>query len=393
MRTVQYSGVPGGPADGDVEAGVVALKSRTIAAAEAVRQSLDALAWLQAQGCTQFFFKYCSTFDSTPAGNIGPVADALADALGATRVVVCPAYPSLRRSIFAGHLFVGNRLLSESGMEKHPLTPMTDPDLRRWLGRQSRSDIGHIAAPVVMNGRSAIAAALAEAEARGERLIVVDTINDEDLIEIGAAAADLPLITGGSGIALGLPENFRARGAIANTVTAWEGIAGPAVVLSGSCSTATRGQVASHREAHPALEVRAESVMDGGLTPAAAAAWALEHKGDQPMIFSSAEPELVAAAQARYGRETISDCLEGFMGETARLLADAGVTRIVSAGGETSGAVVAALSAEAMAIGPEIDLGVPALRVVGRELALALKSGNFGAPDFFARAADVLAGT
>ena len=393
MRTVQYSGVPDRPAEEDVEAGVVALKSRTIAAADAVSQSLAALHWLQAQGCTQFFFKYCSTFDSTPDGNIGPVADALADALAATRVVVCPAYPSLKRSIYQGHLFVGDKLLSESGMEKHPLTPMTDPDLRRWLARQSRSKIGHVAAPVVLQGRKAIRAALDAADGRGETLIVVDTINDSDLVEIGAAAADLPLITGGSGIALGLPDNFRARGALAGGKTEWRGSAGPVAVLSGSCSTATRGQVERHRAGHPALEVLAEAVMDGSLTPGSAVAWARERRDNQPLIYSSAEPDVVEAAQERFGRAVIAGRIERFMGETARGLADAGFTRIVSAGGETSGAVVEALNVGAMAIGPEIDLGVPALKVVGRDLALALKSGNFGAPDFFARAAEVLAGT
>ena len=227
----------------------------------------------------QFFFKYCSTFNSTPDGNIGPVADALADALAATRVVVCPAYPSLKRSIYQGHLFVGDKLLNESGMEKHPLTPMTDPDLRRWLARQSRSKVGHVAAPVVLKGRKAIRAALDAADGRGERLIVVDTINDSDLVEIGAAAADLPLITGGSGIALGLPDNFRARGALAGGKTEWRGSAGPVAVLSGSCSTATRGQVERHRAGHPALEVLAEAVMDGSLTPGSAVAWATGTQG------------------------------------------------------------------------------------------------------------------
>ena len=390
MRTVQYSGVPATNAGADVEAGVVALKSRTIPVAEAVAQSLAALNWLKAQGCRQFLFKYCSTFDSTPEGNIGPVADALADALGATRVIVCPAYPSLKRSIFQGHLFVGDRLLSESGMENHPLTPMTDPDLRRWLALQSKSAVGFIAAPTVLKGAEAIRAALDGEDAAGKRLIVVDTVRDEDLIEIGEAAADLPLITGGSGIALGLPANFRARGEIAAHATTWDGVTGMAAIVSGSCSIATRQQVTVHRTAHPALEVTAEAVMNGSLTPQAAVDWALGHKDDTPLIFSSADPEVVAAAQKRFGREIVAERLEGFMGETARRLVKAGVTRLVSAGGETSGAVVSALGIDAMAIGPEIDLGVPALKAVGRDLALALKSGNFGGEDFFAKALGML---
>jgi uncharacterized protein YgbK (DUF1537 family) len=392
MRTVQYSGVPSGPAGLEVEAGIVALKSRTIPAAEAVARSLAAFRWLKAQGCRQFLFKYCSTFDSTPEGNIGPVADALADALHADRVIVCPAFPSLKRSLFEGHLFVGDRLLSESGMENHPLTPMTDPDLRRWLGRQSRSAVGHVPARVVLSGRAAIRAALDAEHAAGRRLIVVDAVRDADLVEIGAAAADLPLLTGGSGIGLGLPANFRARGEAGKGDVEWTGVAGPCVVLSGSCSTATRAQVEHYRATHPALVVAADDVMNGTMTAARAAEWALDRKEDLPLVYSSAEPTVVKAAQDRHGRAEIAGRIERLFGETARLVAEAGVTRIVSAGGETSGAVVEALEVGAMEIGPEIDPGVPALRVIGRDLALALKSGNFGAPDFFERAPNVLAG-
>lgn len=388
MRTVQYSGVPERAADPGVEAGIVALKSRTIPAADAVAQSLAALDWLRAQGCRQIFFKYCSTFDSTPDGNIGPVADALADALGAEHVVVCPAFPTLKRSVFNGHLFVGDRLLSESGMENHPLTPMTDPDLRRWLARQSRSGVGHIPASTVLAGRDAIRAALTAPGSA--RLVVVDCVRDEDLIEIGAAAADQPLITGGSGVALGLPAVFRARGETAAAGPRWEPVAGPAVILSGSCSIATRAQVAYHRGRHPALEVTADDVMAGTMTVEHATAWALERTGDLPLVYSSADPEVVRAAQDRFGRQQVAAALEQFMAVTARKLADAGVRRIVCAGGETSGAITEALGVEAMEIGPEIDPGVPAMRVAGRELALALKSGNFGAEDFFERAAGVL---
>ena len=385
MRTVQYSGVPGHAAEGQVEAGVVALKSRTIAAADAVAQSLAALAWLRKQGCTQFFFKYCSTFDSTPDGNIGPVADALADALQATRVIVCPAYPSLKRSIYEGHLFVGDKLLSESGMEKHPLTPMTDPDLRRWLARQSRSKVGHVAAPIVQMGREAIRAALDAADGRGERLIVVDTIKDSDLVEIGAAAADLPLITGGSGIALGLPDNFRARGAIGGSAIAWDGSDGPAAVLSGSCSTATRGQVARHRTGHPALEVLADAVMDGSLTPAVAATWAQERQDSQPLVYSSADPEVVRAAQEQIRPRSHRRPHRGLLGRNGaparrrRLHAHrVGRRRNLGRGRRGAGC---------RAPWPSGRRSISACRRSRSSAAissLALKSGNFGAPDFFA---------
>ena len=387
MNTVQYTGVPRAPAEASVEAGIVALKSRTIAAAEAVAQSLAALEWLRAQGARQFLFKYCSTFDSTPEGNIGPVADALADALGAEHVVVCPAYPSLGRAIFQGHLFVGDRLLNESGMQNHPLTPMTDPDLRRWLARQSRSTVGHIGFSTVDLGRAAIGAALQNHPAR---LIVVDVARDTDLIEIDAAAADLPLLTGGSGIALGLPELYRSKGEIGSSIHPWQGRAGPAAILAGSCSTATRGQVAHHRKDHPALAITADAVMDGSLTPRTVVDFVMENREALPLVYSSAEPEAVEAAQVRYGRAELAGRMEALMAESARQLVAAGVTRLITAGGETSGAVVEGLEIEALEIGPEIDPGVPAMNATGRGLVLALKSGNFGREDFFARAAAVL---
>ncbi|PKP63386.1 MAG: hypothetical protein CVT86_05350, partial [Alphaproteobacteria bacterium HGW-Alphaproteobacteria-8] len=229
MRAVQYVGVPGRPADSHVEAGIVALKSRSLPVAEAVAQSRAALDWLRAQGCTQVLFKYCSTFDSTREGNIGPVAEALADALGATRVIVCPAFPATGRSVYQGHLFVHDRLLSESGMQHHPLTPMTDPDIRRWLGHQVRGSVGHVATGVVAQGPEAVSATLDAEHAKGHRLIVADAITDADLVTLGQAAADLPLITGGSGIAMGLPGNFRARGLLSGSAAAWRGQAGPVV--------------------------------------------------------------------------------------------------------------------------------------------------------------------
>lgn len=223
MRVTQFSGVPNGPAEPDVEAGIVALKSRTIPPAEAVALSLAALDWLVNQGCRQFLFKYCSTFDSTPEGNIGPVIDALMQRLGTDRTIVCPAFPATGRSIYQGHLFVGDRLLSESGMEHHPLTPMTDADLRRWLAPQTKQGVGHVAATTVFRGGPAILEAMADEVAAGRPVVVVDAIRDADLLAIGAAAKDLRLLTGGSGIALGLPENFRAENLLASEASTWVG--------------------------------------------------------------------------------------------------------------------------------------------------------------------------
>lgn len=390
MRVVLYAGIPDEAAGGDVEAGVVALKSRTCPPAKAVEQSLAALAWLRAQGCRQFLFKYCSTFDSTPEGNIGPVADALIDALGADRVIVCPAFPATGRTLYQGHLFVGDRLLSESGMEHHPLTPMTDPDIRRWLARQACHRVGHVGFSSVAQGSRAIRAALNSEKAAGRHLIVVDAVRDEDLLAIGQAAADLPLITGGSGIALGLPENFRGAGLLSAGKQHWSGTGGPAIVLSGSCSTATRAQVARYRENHPALEIDAEAVIAGRLEPREVADWLMRRKDEAPLAFSSADPQVVAAIQKLHGRDKAAESIEALFAATARLVTAEGASRLVVAGGETSGAVVAGLGIKAMEIGPEIDPGVPALKVRGRNMALALKSGNFGAEDFFAKAVALL---
>ena len=356
--------------------------------ADAVAQSLEALEWLREQGCTQFLFKYCSTFDSTKEGNIGPVADALADALGATRVIVCPAFPGTGRSIYQGHLFVNDVLLNESGMQNHPLTPMTDPDLRRWLGYQTNGTVGHVNTDAVFAGPDTIRRALDAQHEAGHRLIVVDALKDDDLISIGKAAADLPLLTGGSGIAIGLPANFAARGLLSPEPNRWRGTRGRCVALSGSCSNATRAQVAEHKRAHPSFEIDAVSVIQGRLRPDEVVEFLMTSDG-VPLAYSSADPEVVKAVQEQFGRERAADSVERFFHAVAAKLVEKGVGGIISAGGETSGAVVLGTQATELEIGPEIDPGVPALRA-GPDLVLTLKSGNFGAPDFFAKAAAVL---
>ena len=387
MRVTQYTGVPSGPASVDVEAGVVALKSRSVPVAQAVEQSLAALDWLLAQGCTQIFFKYCSTFDSTPDGNIGPVMDALAARLNATRVIACPAFPTTGRSVYQGHLFVQDQLLSDSGMRHHPLTPMTDPDLRRWLGLQTQHSVGHVAAPTVFAGAEAISAELDAQQALGNTHIIVDAIRDEDLMAIGKAAADLPLITGGSGVALGLPANFGCS----PSRPKWTGQDGKCVALSGSCSVATREQVTRHKEKHPSLEIIAADVIQGRQTAQDIALWALQADGI-PLAYSSADPEVIKSVQNKYGLEQSSQAIETLFSDVATLLVAGGVTRLLTAGGETSGAVVEGLKLAQLEIGPEIAPGVPALRA-RKDLTLALKSGNFGAPDFFEKAAGVLGGS
>ncbi|MCE7030625.1 3-oxo-tetronate kinase [Jiella avicenniae] len=391
MRVVQYSGVPDAPADPSVEAGVVALKSRTVPVDKAVSASLKACDWLIEQGCRQFVFKYCSTFDSTPEGNIGPVIDALMERLGAAVTIVCPAFPATGRSIYQGHLFVKDKLLSESGMENHPLTPMTDADLRRWLKPQTKQGVGHVGAAAVFEGPEAIAAGLRREMDAGRPIVVVDAIRDADLFAIGKAAKDMKLVTGGSGIALGLPANLIDPATLKERRTPWHGDGGLAAILSGSCSTMTRAQVERYRADHPSLEIDADKLIAGELEPEEVADWASSAASKAaPLIYSSAEPDRVRAAQERHGKERVATAIEGFFAEIARELTGAGISRLVVAGGETSGAVVEGLGLSALEIGPEIAPGVPALKASDRPLWLTLKSGNFGAEDFFAEALAVL---
>ncbi|NDV88899.1 hypothetical protein GTW51_19620 [Aurantimonas aggregata] len=392
LKVSQFMGVPGEDAPKDIEAGVVSLKSRSIPAAEAVAQSLAALAWLQAQGCRQIVFKYCSTFDSTPEGNIGPVGEALANALGVSGVVACPAFPTVGRTVHQGHLFVHDRLLSESGMENHPLTPMTDPDLRRWLARQCQAPVGLVAAPVVRRGPEAIRDALREAGDRGEILVIADAATDDDLVALGEALADAPFLTGGSGIAIGLPANFIAKGHAQGRNPSPVAIAGPGAILAGSCSRATLGQIEHHAKDHPTLAIAVGDVMSGAVTVATLCEFLQGSADPAPLVYSSGKPEDVAAAQAQFGREAVAEKLDALFAETARALVAKGVTRLVVAGGETSGAVAQALDLGALTVGPEIDPGVPILTGERHRVALALKSGNFGGPDFFARALSALAG-
>lgn len=390
MRTIQTIGVPTGTLP-DADAVVIALKSRTIPAADAVRLSLESLDFLLAQGAKQIFFKYCSTFDSTDAGNIGPVAEALLARLDAPIAIACPAFPTNARTIYQGHLFVGSQLLSDSPMRHHPLTPMQDSNLVRVLQRQTKLPVGLIPFAVVDRGAEAIRTALQEAAGRGERMVITDAVTDTHLRAIGAALADAKLITGGSGVALGLPENFRRAGLL-TADSAGAGFAAPrgrAAILAGSCSAATQQQVAIAEQAGvPALRLTPAALADGSQDAARATDWAKSQKADGPvLIYSTATPEEVKAAQQQLGTEKAASLVEGTLAATARALVEGGFSRIIVAGGETSGAVVEALGVKALEIGPEIDPGVPWTRSLSQpEVALALKSGNFGAKDFFLKA-------
>jgi uncharacterized protein YgbK (DUF1537 family) len=389
MRTIQTIGVPARAAiPDDVDAVVVALKTRSIAAKDAIAQSLDALKALQAAACERFFFKYCSTFDSTDQGNIGPVGDALIDELKARQAIYCPAFPENGRTIFFGHLFVGDVLLSDSPMRHHPLNPMTDASLVRVLARQTKHKVGLVPLKQVQSGSATLRGALDKLATDGVRHVIVDAVADTDLGIIGEAVGDDVLVTGGSGVAIGLPAAYRRRGLLAHKsgVDALPKVGGAAAVLAGSCSAATLGQIAAFKGAHLALDTdaicRGEPVGDKAL------AWAKDKLGNGPILLSASDkPEAVKALQSKYGVEKSSQAIEKTMAALAQGLVAAGVGRLVVAGGETSGAVVGALDVSALRIGPEIDPGVPWTASVGKKpLLLALKSGNFGAPDFFTKA-------
>ncbi len=396
MRTVQSIGIPNADvlADLDADAIVIALKSRTIPAAEAVEESLAALHWLQARGCEQIFFKYCSTFDSTAAGNIGQVSEALLAKLGSDFTLACPAFPENGRTIFRGHLFVQDQLLNECGMQNHPLTPMTDANLVRVLQSQTRLKVGLLRYDSVSQGVEKVRARIAELRAEGVNMAIADALSDADLHTLGAACADLPLLTGGSGLALGLPENFRKAGKLRDVDAAkLEDISGGEVVLAGSASVATNGQVAAWLEANrPALRVDPLALAEG--KPVVEEALAFARDASQTvLIYATSSPEEVKAVQQKLGVERAGALVEEALGQIAHGLLQAGVRRFVVAGGETSGAVVQALGVQLLKIGAQIDPGVPATQSTGAQpLALALKSGNFGSRDFFSKALKQLAG-
>lgn len=397
LRTVQSTGLPRPDLDlAGIDALVVALKSRTIPAGEAVAQSLAAAERLRRLGAKRYLFKYCSTFDSTDQGNIGPVAEALLDVFKAKQTIACPAFPRAGRTVYAGHLFVNGVLLSESPMKDHPLTPMRDSDLKRVLGRQTRIPVGLIGFDDVDRGPAAIRAALAREADAGRRISIADAVTDEHLRDLGSAIADLMLVTGGSGIGLGLPAAYKAAGLIAELTPPPARMAaapGRRAILAGSCSAATRTQVARAIEAGiPAFQLDPLAIAAQRQSAQDALAWIEAQDGDKPvLVFSSADPDAVRKVQDALGREASGSLVEDLLAAVASGLPDRGFTRLVVAGGETSGAVVQALGGPSLAIGPEIDPGVPWTRTLdGRALALALKSGNFGAPDFFLRAWDRL---
>lgn len=393
MRTVQVLGIPTGPLP-EADAVVIALKTRTIAPTDAVAQSLQSLAALRAAGARQIYFKYCSTFDSTPQGNIGPVTDALMDALETDFAIACPAFPENGRTVYRGHLFVGDQLLSDSGMRHHPLTPMTDANLVRVLQPQTRQAVGLLPHATVGQGAEATRQQIATLRAQGVRIAVADAIANADLLTLAETCADMPLITAGSGVALGLPPAYARRGWLTPDAQAAQlaALDGASAVVSGSCSVATNGQV-QHWVAGGGAAVQLDplALHQSQQTADTLLAQARAALQDGPvLVYATAAPERVAAVQAELGVDAAGALVEHTLARVARGLVDAGVRRLVVAGGETSGAVVQALGVQELRIGPAICPGVPWTETTepgtGERLQLALKSGNFGGPGFFREA-------
>jgi len=395
MRVVQAIGVPRGPLEEDVDAVVIALKSRTIPADQAVAQSLAALAWLRDAGARQVYFKYCSTFDSTPRGNIGPVTEALMEALGTDFTIACPAFPENGRTVFKGYLFAGDVPLDESGMKDHPLTPMNDANLVRVMQAQSKGRVGLVDYRTVAAGAEAIRARFDALRREGVSVAIVDAISDADLHRLGPALAGMPLVTAGSGVAIGLAGNWGIVPAAQAASLPPAG--GFRAVVSGSCSVATRGQVAAFLAAGGrafALDARALSADASHAEALATTAAASLSKGPV-LVYSTTDPEAVRAVQGQLGVDRAGALVEAALARVACHLVERGVRQLVVAGGETSGAVVQALGVDCLRIGQAIDPGVPwcAARspVAGGTVHLALKSGNFGSEDFFLKAFDRLA--
>jgi uncharacterized protein YgbK (DUF1537 family) len=399
MRVVQTIGTPDASNTVDADAVVIALKSRTLPAAQAVAQSLAALRWLRAQGAQQIYFKYCSTFDSVyegeASGNIGPVTEALMDALGTDFTVATPAFPDNQRTVFKGHLFVGDALLAESSMRNHPLTPMTDSNLVRVMQGQCHKEIGLLDYSVVAQGVGAITERVAQLRAKGVGIAIVDAVSNADLLVLGQALAGMPLLTAGSGLAIGLPANFSI------SPSAEAGVLPPALgataIVSGSCSLATNAQVKHFMDAGlPAFAVDPVQLMHGVDVVQQVMDWALPLLGDKPvLVYSTADPTAVRTSQAQLGAHAAAEMVERALSEIAIGLVKRGVGQLIVAGGETSGACVQALGITRMQVGMQVAPGVPWCHAVtgleGRPVHLLLKSGNFGAPDIFTQGFGLLA--
>ncbi|MEZ9190127.1 MULTISPECIES: 3-oxo-tetronate kinase [Vibrio] len=389
MRTVQLNGIPTGEFDTSADAVVISLKSRSCPVDQAVTDSVTALKWLQSQGCQQFYFKYCSTFDSTAEGNIGPVTDALLAELGESFTMVCPALPVNGRTVYNGHLFVFGELLSDSGMRNHPVTPMTDSSVVRMMDAQSEGVSGLVNFQTIEQGADAVTARFNELKAQGSRYAVVDAFNAEHLVTLGQAAKSLKLITGGSGLAAGIAKNWTGHLADQSDAKhAGSPVKAPTVVFSGSCSVMTNQQVAVYKQLAPHFAIDVKACLTNDQYANDVFDWVMTNNQGEfaPLVYATADAAALKAIQEEYGAQASSHAVEQFFSQLAIKLHQHGVKNFIVAGGETSGVVTQSLAVKGFHIGPQIAPGVPWVRSVEGDLSLALKSGNFGDENFFAKA-------
>lgn len=387
LRTLLAIGIPPGPAlSARFDAVVIALKSRSVPVDIAVDSSLHALDWLQDNGAQRIMFKYCSTFDSSPAGNIGPVAEALADSLAAKAPIICPSFPQTGRTVYQGHLFVGDSLLSNTGMATHPINPMTDSDIRRWLATQTSRIVEHIPFQTIEAGPQAIRKAL---DAIAENaLVVTDAVSEAHISMLASAVAGDPLITGGSAIGYGLAQILKEEGMPQKQP--FPPVCGPGLVLSGSCSSATQRQVAVYATNNPAHEIDVPALLTGRDVIGPVSEFLHKNTNNSPLLYSTSDSSHIDALNSQFGRGIVSSAIEDLFRKIAQVSVTMGFKRLIVAGGETSGATVSALGISTLLLGPEIDPGVPALHADELGISLALKSGNFGSELFFEKALSIL---
>jgi len=394
MQVSMYAGVPNlSPDDAKkqpTEAAVIALKTRTVPIEEAIKESLKALNWLKESGCKQFIFKYCSTFDSTKDGNIGPVTDAIMEELGADFTIACPSFPDAGRTVYYGHMFVNGKPLNESGMEDHPLTPMTDHNLVRWLNYQTKKEVGLIDFETISQGSDKIKQKIISLKKDDIKYAIVDTTNNKEFDAICEGIKDLLFLTGGSGIALGLPKIYKNKGLLSENNFDLPQNNSNSVILSGSCSRATLEQINIYKVNNPSFYISPDEVMNNIKLVEEVYIWIKENESLSPLIYSSSDSNNVSAKQKQFGQEILANKIEGFFEKISHKLVNDSFGKFISAGGETSGAIIKGLGVEELKIGKEISPGVPALWSPNsngnKPISVTLKSGNFGQSDFFSRA-------
>ena len=397
MQVSMYAGIPTLlPSEikkEPTDAAVIALKPRTITIEEAISESLKALSWLKDCGCEQFIFKYCSTFDSTKKGNIGPVTDAIMKELNTDFTIACPSFPDAGRTVYFGHMFVNGKPLNESGMENHPLTPMTDHNLVRWLNYQTKDNVGLIDFQTISKGANSIKERIQTLKTDGYKYAIVDTIKNDDFDIICNGVKDLPFLTGGSGIALGLPKIYKDRGLLSASNFEIPKNSSNAIILSGSCSVATINQINIYKENNPSLYVSPDEVINNEDLVEKVFSWIKDNETLSPLVYSSSDTKTVTEKQKQYGQEILANKIENFFELLSKKLVKDNFGTFISAGGETSGAVIKGLGVQELKIGEEISHGVPALWSPhsngNKPISVTLKSGNFGQIDFFERALKV----